>query len=146
MRSQGYKVTICGQGFEENHLRNLIKKYNLSDVIDMPGYVKVSEIIPRAEIFVCVDMVDNYPSQTIAEAVSCGCALICTDVGYSRKCGSEEFSVFVQNDPKQLSAAIDVFIEKSDAEKHEIIEKARQYAIHNYSIKSSVEYFEKVMA
>lgn len=145
LKKYGYKVIICGQGFEENHLRSLVAIYDISDVVEMPGYVKISEIIPKAETFVCIDLIDNYPSQTIAEAVACGCSLICTDVGYSRKCGSEDFSFFVKNDAQELAHAIKSLIEKTDIEKEKIVQSARKYAIEHYSIKSSSDYFESLM-
>lgn len=145
LRQNNYKVIICGQGYEESFLRELVDKYCISDVIDMPGYVKISEIIPKAEVFVCIDLIDNYPSQTIAEAVACGCSLICTDVGYSRMCGNEEFASFIKNDSQELANAIEVFVDKSDKEKKKIVNKAREYAVNNYSIKVSVDYFEKLM-
>ena len=145
LRQYGYKVMICGQGFEEEFLRNLVDRYHISDIVNMPGYVKISEITPKAEVFVCIDLVDNYPSQTIAEAVACGCSLICTDVGYSRKCGDENFTVFVENDAEDLSEAINAIIQRSDKEKQKIVQAARNYAVSHYNIETSVNYFEKLM-
>lgn len=145
LRKEGYKVVICGKDFEEQYLRNKIHNYCIDDIVKMPGYVKISEVFPNVELFFCLDLIDNYPSQTIAEAVSCGCAIICTDVGYSRMCGTSDFIKFVRNDASDLSRAIELYITKSDKQKDAIVRAARKYALENYSIKTSADYFERLL-
>lgn len=145
LRKSGYTVMICGKGFEEEKLRNLVKKYKIEDIVNMPGYVRISEVMPKTEIFLCIDLIDNYPSQTIAEAVSCGCALICTDVGYSRKCASEDFSLFIPNTAKALAEGMLTFIQKTQEEKDTIVKNARAYAKRTYCIDVSVDYFGRLL-
>ena len=145
LRRQHYKVVIAGKNFEENVLKTKIKKYQINDIIDMPGYLKISEIIPRVEMFFCLDLVDNYPSQTIAEAVACGCCLVCTDVGYSKMCGSKDFTYFVKNNCEDLAMVIEKYILKTDAEKKQIEISARKYAEEFYNIENSRKYFEKLV-
>ena len=145
VRQYGYTILICGQGFEERYLRNLINQYGINDIVSMPGYVKISKVMPIAEIFLCIDLIDNYPSQTIAEAVSCGCALICTDVGYSRKCGSEKFTTFIPNVPKVLADKIVYHIKMPENNKKNIVKMARKYAEEHYSIRESANYFRRLL-
>lgn len=145
LKRNKYKVVISGKGYEENKLRDMVKELKLGDIIDMPGYVKISDITPRAEMFLCLDLIDNYPSQTIAEAVASGCALVCTDVGYSSRCGSPEFTYLVKNDKNALASVIVDFIQKEENQKDEIFKSAREYAEKYYSIECSKNYFEKLI-
>lgn len=145
LRKSEYKVLICGKDFEEDNLRKKVRDNGLQDIIEMSGYVKSSLFFPRTEVFFCLDLIDNYPSQTIAEAVSCGCGLICTDVGYSRRCGSEDFSTYVKNNPDELAVAIKKYVELSEEQKNSITSKARKYALEHYNIKESKEYFEGLL-
>ncbi len=145
LRECSYKVIIAGKNFEENCLRNKINKYNLEDVVHMPGYIKMSEIIPKAEVFFSLDLIDNYPSQAVAEAVSCGCVLMCTDVGYSRRCGSKEFSYYIKNDSNELAKVIISYLSKDNREKEMMSREARKYAEKYYSIENSKKYFERLI-
>ena len=145
IRLNQYRIIICGQGFEENTLKARIKEYKIEDVVEMPGYVKVSEIFPKAELFTCLDLIDNYPSQTIAEAAACGCGLLLTDVGYSRRCGNDSFCYFVDNNANELAKSILEYISSSESEKNDLAKKARKFAEERYSIESSVTYFTKLI-
>lgn len=145
IRDYKYKVIMCGKGNEEDNLRNRVKEYELEDIIEMPGYVKISELFPYVEMFLCLDKVDNYPSQTIAESVACGCALVCTDVGYSRRCGDENFTYFIKDDCNELAQVIIKYIELNDTEKNKMSGYARKFALQHYAIDSSVKYFERMI-
>ena len=145
LRKLKYEIYICGQGYEEAFLRNRIREYDIDDIIKMPGYVKISDIMPKAEIFACLDLVDNYPSQTIAEATACGCFLIITDVGYSRLCGEGDFAEYVANDSRALADRIECFISATTEEKNKVKDCSRKYAETHYSIKTSADYFRRLL-
>ncbi len=145
IRKFGYKIMICGKDYQEEMLRREIKELHLGDILEMPGYVVTSTIFPKAEVYISIDLIDNYPAQTIAEAVSSGCSLICTDVGYSRMCGSEEFSQYIPVNALELANAIRDCMQKSEQQKEKNVEKAREYALKHYSIAASVEYFSELI-
>lgn len=145
IRQYGYKIMICGKDHEEEELRNKIRNLHIEDIIEMPGYVVTSKIFPRAEVYLCIDLVDNYPAQTITEAVACGCSLICTDVGYSRMCGSEDFSTYIDVNPEALAEAMCVQMKKNEQQKKKEVNLARKYALEHYSITASAEYFERLI-
>lgn len=146
IRRNDYLVMICGRGGEEAYLRKLIENYKIDDIVKMPGYVKVSEIFPSAELFISIDLIDNYPAQNVAEAVASGCSLICTDVGASRMCGDGTFTSFIGVKSDDLAKAIVDYMNKSDEEKIVMKNHAREYALKNYSINRSVEYFDKIIS
>jgi glycosyltransferase involved in cell wall biosynthesis len=145
IRKFGYKILICGKDGEEEILRRKIYEFHLEDILEMPGYVVTSTVFPKAEVYISIDLIDNYPSQTIAEAVSSGCSLICTNVGYSKMCGSEEFSKYINVDATELANAIREQMKKNVRQKNENIIKAREYALKYYSIAASAEYFSKLI-
>lgn len=93
LRKRGYKVLICGKGWEEDALRQMIRERGVSDVVEMPGYVKPHEILPRANVLCATNLINNYPSQTIAEAAACGCFLIATEVGETYRILDDSYSV-----------------------------------------------------
>ena len=145
IRNLGYTIYICGKGFEEKYLNNKINEYGIEDIVKMIGYVKISDIMPKTEIFVSLSLEENYPSQALAEATACGCAVICTDVGYSRMCGEGIFIEYITNDSRMLAEKLVKFMKLSFEEKNIIEKSARAYAKIHYSISKSASYFEKLL-
>ena len=142
---EGYKVYILGKGKYEEFLRKYIKDNGLSDIVKMIGYDTTSKYLPYAPIFCSLQCVENYPSQSLAEAVASGCYVIVTDVGDSQKCASETFASFINCNPEGLADALNKYIKLSDEEKRSVVKNARAFAEVNYSIEASKEYFKNIL-
>ncbi len=146
MRDSGYRVIILGKGDLQADLEKKISDYGIGDIIHLLGYKKSSEYIPEAEVFFSLQISENYPSQSLAEATACGCYLIITDVGDSRRCGDESFCSFIDSSPETLAMAIKNYIESRDCnEKNPYIDAARTFAIKNYDINVSRKYFSNIL-
>lgn len=145
IRAVGYKVLLLGKGILENQVKEQISYYGIDDIVIMLGYKKTSDIFPEAEAVFSLQRNENYPSQVIAEACASGCYLFITDVGSSRNCASEEFCSFVRADANILSKAIEDYIKLTDEDKKKCLEKARDYALTNYSIENSIKYYKSLI-
>lgn len=141
LRKRGYRVIVCGRGWEEESLRKKISSEKMDDVIEMPGYVESHDILPAAKVLFAVGMTDNYPSQTIAEAAASGCFVIATDVGETRAMLNEEFSAIVRLDARELADRMREYIELSEDDQAKRGRAAREYAESHFAITESVEYF-----
>lgn len=142
---KGYFVYLLGKGKDEQYLKDYIKQNNLSHIVQMVGYDKTSKYLPTASVFFSLQKLENYPSQSLAEAAACGCYLIITDVGDSRKCADETFASFVKDNPKELAEALSTYMQFEEEEKKEIIHNARTFAETYYSIESSKTYFKELL-
>ncbi len=145
IRSNGFTVYLLGKGKEEQYLREYISEHNLSDIVNMVGYDKTSKYLPTASVFFSLQKLENYPSQSLAEAAASGCYLIITDVGDSRKCADESFASFVKDDPGELAVALEKYISMNADGKLQVIKSARAFAEKNYNINASKEYFKKLL-
>lgn len=145
IRTNEYKVIVLGKGEYEKILKDYIKDNGLSDILHMVGYRKVSEYMPVAKVFFSLQQLENYPSQSLAEATACGCYSIITDVGDSRKCANDCFAKFIEAEPKYLASAIVEYIDMKETKKKNIIFEARRFAEEFYSIERSIEYFKKLV-
>lgn len=145
IRKAGYKVYLLGKGYEEEYLKRYIKDHDISDIVNMVGYDKTSKYLPSASVFFSLQMLENYPSQSLAEAAASGCYLIITDVGDSRKCADESFASFIKDDPEQLADALKEYLRSDDEKRKKIIQSARSYAEKNYSIEASKEYYRNLL-
>lgn len=145
IRTAGYKVVLLGQGKYEGYLHNYVKEKELTDIVCLTGYDRTSKFMPTASVFFSTQKLENYPSQSLAEAAACGCYLIITDVGDSRRCADKSFAAFVKAEPKALSQALVKYIDFSQEEKEAIIAKARAFAEENYSIEKSKKYYAEIL-
>lgn len=145
LREKKYHIRVLGHGYEEEKLREYIDANNLSDIVDMLGYMHTSEVLPSAEVFLSLQKIENYPSQALAEAIACGCYVIVTNVGDSERCANKSFADFIEDNPTQLANAIQKYIEKNKKEKEEIVQLARNYAVMNYDITKSKQYFKGLL-
>lgn len=145
IRDSNYKVIVLGKGELFDRLAEKVNTYGIDDIVELSGYKKTSEYLPYAEVAFSLQMIENYPSQMVAEAASSGCFLIITDVGDSRKCADTSFCQFIHEDKYELAEAIVRYIDLSENEKSRIIADARNYASVNYSLQRSVEYFRGLL-
>ena len=141
IRAAGYRVILLGQGKYEEYLQNYVKDHDLTDIVHLAGYDKTSKYMPTANVFFSTQVIENYPSQSLAEAAACGCYAIITDVGDSRRCADESFAAFVKPSKEELAQALVRYIGYSEQEKKAIVEKARAFAEAHFSIEESKKYY-----
>lgn len=145
IRTAGYRVILLGQGKYEEYLHNYVKDHDLTDIVHLAGYDKTSKFMPKANVFFSTQKLENYPSQSLAEAAACGNYLIITDVGDSRRCAEESFAAFVNPQKEELAQALVRYFAFSDQEKESIAAKARAYAETHYSIEEGKKYYLEIL-
>lgn len=145
IRASGYRVILLGEGKYEEYIHRYVKDNGLVDIVDLAGYDKTSKFMPTANVFFSTQKLENYPSQSLAEAAACGCYLIITDVGDSRRCADESFAAFVKPSKEKLAQALVRYIGLGEQEKKAIVEKARAFAEAHYSIEESKKYYSQIL-
>lgn len=83
--NKDWKVAVLGKGPLEEEIKRILKKYIEKERVvveytkDIYGYLK------KSKIFVSLIYPDNYPSQSILEAMYMKNAIVATNVGYTHK-------------------------------------------------------------
>ncbi|HYL67322.1 MAG TPA: glycosyltransferase family 4 protein [Nitrosopumilaceae archaeon] len=78
------KLVLVGTGLEEFHLKEEAKRQHIEDKIIFCGYrTDISRILSSFDIFVLPSYTEGM-SSALQEAMSCGCAIICSDIPANR--------------------------------------------------------------
>jgi glycosyltransferase involved in cell wall biosynthesis len=146
IRNKDYKVIICGNRYEEETLKRISESNGTGDIVHFVGNVDIKDYASRAEVFFSLQLVENYPSQALQEAISCGCYIIATDVGSTRSIADGiTFSKLVKNDEHELANAILGYFEFSQIEKEERSKFARKFAESNFMLEPNKLYFTNII-
>jgi len=125
-----YEIHICGVGEIEFQIPG-VKIYYAADSFP---------IMARAKVFLSIQQYENYPSQSLIEAMASGCAIIATDVGETRRLLHPKCAVLIPNDGQALADAMTLLAE--DAAKRKDLAKAAQLLIlQSHTIERFADYF-----
>lgn len=82
---KGWKFGIYGKGPLGNFIAKRISDYGLEDFVTLDSRANLALVLRKSSIFVSIQETENYPSQSMLEAMACGNAVVATDVGETRK-------------------------------------------------------------
>ncbi len=102
------------------------------------------EILSRSKIFLSLQQTENYPSQALLEAMACGCAIIATDVGETRRLLDESCAVLIPSSPDRLVEAVVSLIGDPDRCRR-LGSAARRRIFEEHTLERFSEYFEKMI-
>lgn len=100
-----WEYHIMGDGPLKEELINYVNRQGLDkNVIFSSG--DISTILSMSKVFVSLQPHENYPSQSVLEAIASKNYIIATDVGDTRKFVNDEYSHLIQSNIESLSDAI----------------------------------------
>lgn len=137
------KIKICGAGELEEYFESLKPKLSHHH-IDISYCKKTDDVYANSKIFVSLQKYNNYPSQSLLEAIFRGCSIIATDVGETRKILNDENSILI-HDKNELVKAIEHLI-NNDNKRELLASKVNQEVFKIHNIEKFTKYFlEKVV-
>ncbi len=102
-----WRAYVLGEGPLERELREEIVQNGLEAIVSIERVHCTSSYLRKARVFVSLQRTENYPSQSLLEAMSSGCAVIATDVGETRRLIDGKTGLLVKNDsPSELADAM----------------------------------------
>jgi glycosyltransferase involved in cell wall biosynthesis len=101
----GLSVHVCGSGPAEAEIRAGFEAVQ-GQQIQIRYEPDPIRTLLRSKVFVSLQDVENYPSQSLLEAMTCGCAIVATDVGLTRQLLNEDCAILVPPEPGALAAAL----------------------------------------
>lgn len=98
-------VHVCGSGPIEAEVRMSFEALE-SQQIHIHYEENPFDILARSKVFVSLQDIENYPSQSLLEAMACKCAIVATDVGSTRQLLDESCAILVPRNPVALASAL----------------------------------------
>lgn len=146
MKSVNSKLLIAGRGKDESKLRSLIEHNNVSDHVELTGFLsdgKKGEFIAHSKFVV---LPSRYEGQGIVllEAAACGKPVIVSDIPELRYSVDEGFGIsFRTGNADDLAEKIR-FLDENDLLRQEMGSRGREFA-KNYTWDTVAEEFEKFL-
>ncbi|MEG1090312.1 MAG: glycosyltransferase [Acinetobacter sp.] len=144
----GYRVVMGGNASnvaDTDEIKSYIASLHLEDIIVTPGYVEAQDYLPSANMFLSLQDVTNYPSQSLLEAIASGCYIIATNTGETGLLVKENFGKVCECDATSIGEMILRYFEMTNEQHQHIINDARDFAVTHFSMSASTSYFYNIL-
>ena len=137
------KYYFLGNGSLYKEIKSFVNKNNLNNIFIEGHQSETWKYLKRSKIFISLQQENNYPSQSLLEAMACENAIIASDVGETRKLVTRKEGVLVNFRAQEIADAINKLIMDPDLIK-QLGKNARRKVLKEHTIEKYVEYFYKI--
>ena len=131
---------LMGEGRLGATIKNRVNEARMSNIIFHGFHTSPTDILADSSVFVSIQTTNNYPSQSVLEAMACGNAIIASDVGDTRMFVNEDNGSLISFDLESLTTAMRSYLTKPDLAKKQG-SFAVQYVKEHFSIERAAEYY-----
>lgn len=146
IRQYKYQIFICGDGPLMNILIKKINENEIGDIVLLKGIQKMDEITPLSKIFLSLQADENYPSQSLLEAISSGCYCIATNVGDTKEIVTSDFGELIQQTKNDLAEAILRAIRMDKKAYMLANQNAKNFGLKKFNPVSAIHHYETIIS
>lgn len=128
--ASSWSFIINGDGPLKSEIIELIEKYKLKDTISLTKGDSFN-CMRESSVFVSIQQLENYPSQSLLEAIWTNNAIIVTDVGSTRKIANDSFALLIKDRSEFVFALREVCSNPELFINRTIEFKNRVFKVHN---------------
>ena len=139
-----WKLIILGNGPLRPFIKKRIDEYKLNKNVLLLHKPDISNILNKSTIFVSVQKHENYPSQSLLEAMASGNAIIATDVGDTKKILDDRCALFIHDNSSRELARKLLMLMKNKLLCKKMGEEARKKVLSEHSIYIFIDYLFKL--
>jgi glycosyltransferase involved in cell wall biosynthesis len=144
-RTLGLRMFLLGDGPLRADAEALIEKQGLGPWMTVGWNDEVESVLNGASVFVSVQRTDNYPSQSLLEAMASGAAIVATDIGLTRKLVDDQVGRLVSATPIAVAEAI-IDLLANPAQTVAMGVRARERVARQHSLERYLDYIQNVYA
>lgn len=131
---------IMGDGRLSAEVGERVKKSELPNIKFYGFHPQPTDILADTSVFVSIQTTNNYPSQSVLEAMGCGNVTIASDVGDTRMFINEANGILIKLNTDDLVAAIEkLYLDRKLCRK--MGEYSYNYVRDNHTIEKMSEYY-----
>ena len=135
---------IMGEGRLSSDIKDKVKSSGLNNIIFHGFHPRPTEILADTSVFVSLQTTNNYPSQSVLEAMGCGNAIIASDVGDTRMFINQENGLLINLDVIELLNAIEtLYLDKELRDR--LGSHAYSYVRENHTIEKMADYYVELL-
>jgi glycosyltransferase involved in cell wall biosynthesis len=134
---------FIGDGPEKNNVIQYIERNKLVNIHLTGKSFYPWKYLRKSRIFITV-ATENYPSQSLLEAMACENAIIASDVGETRNLLTEKEAILVPLEAEKIAKAILYLVENTDVCER-LGQHARIKATENHNIEKYINYFYSII-
>ena len=97
---------LLGEGPLRPQVEQALDRLRLRRFVELGFRADLAPVLGKARVFVSLQRQDNYPSQSLLEAMACGVVPVATDVGLTWKLVDETTGIRVKPDPGPIAEAV----------------------------------------
>lgn len=139
----GVRACMLGDGPLSDELDELIRRYDLQNVIVKRFVSGVEEVLAKSLVFLSIQDFDNYSSQALMEAMACGCAVVASDVGETWRLVTDEVGFRCPLDADAIADKVIWLLKHQDAARR-MGERARVKVMTEQTIERYVSFLENL--
>jgi len=139
-----YKFFFIGDGILLPTLKEKASKLQLKNTEFVGSIGSPENIIRSSSIFISIQEDNNYPSQSLIEAMACENSIIASDVGETRKIVSEKEGILVNLDANEIAEAISLLINNPNLCKT-MGANARKKVLNEHNLDKFINYFTLIL-
>jgi glycosyltransferase involved in cell wall biosynthesis len=133
------KFEMYGKGDLDIAIRECLKTKNLCQKIKVEYTEEIEQKLQRSKIFLSLQDIDNYPSQSILEAMYFKNIVIATNTGETAKIVPQNAGFLVGFDPTEIADKIEYIIDHP-AESSKMAINAKEFVMKNHTIEKFTMY------
>jgi glycosyltransferase involved in cell wall biosynthesis len=137
------RAVMLGDGLLRKDVERQIRRYGLDGVVTVKFHPRPEVILSQALVFISIQSLDNYPSQSLIEAMACGCAVVASDFGETYKLVSDDTGFRVGLDVESISEKVLWLLNHSDVA-YQMGLRARKKVMSEHTIERFGSYLEEL--
>lgn len=137
----GARFFLLGDGPLREPVEALRRREGLDGCLEVGWRQDVAAVLSEALVFASLQRMDNYPSQSLLEAMASGAAVVATDVGLTAKLVDAAVGCRVPPTAAAVAGAM-VSLLKDPGRAQALGRKARERVLREHSLDAYVDYLE----
>lgn len=139
------RIFLMGEGPLGAAVEQAVERSGVRAAVTTGFLSDLAPIFGPARVFVSLQRQDNYPSQSLLEAMACGAATVATDVGLTMKLVDETTGILVKPNPDDIAEAVTALLR--DPQRCDRLGlAARQRVVEQHSEEQYRDHIEALMA